>query len=104
MLPFNFEEILDAQVLALCFMDDGGQGGNTVDGLVIDVSSFTTHEQFFIQHILDKKFHLKTSLHYHNKKKNYVKLYFKKKTVHVFKQLIKPYVISSLQYKLGNKS
>ena len=69
MLPFNFEEILDAQVLALWFMDDGGQGGNTVDGLVIDVSSFTTHEQFFIQHILDKKFHLKTSLHYHNKKK-----------------------------------
>ena len=75
MFSFNFEEILDAQVLALWFMDDGGQGGNTVDGLVIDVSSFTTHEQFFIQHILDKKFHLKTSLHYHNKKKitwNYI--------------------------------
>ena len=62
MFSFNFEEILDAQVLALWFMDDGGQGGNTVDGLVIDVSSFTTHEQFFIQQILNKKFHLKTSL------------------------------------------
>jgi len=101
MLPLNFEEILDPQVLALWFMDDGGQGGNTVDGLVIDVSSFTTHEQFLIQKVLNKKFHLKTSLHYYNKKKNYVKLYFKKKTVHVFKKLIKPYVIPSLQYKLG---
>ena len=72
-----------------------------VDGVVIDVSSFTTHEQFLIQKVLNKKFHLKTSLHYYNKKKNYVKLYFKKKTVHVFKKLIKPYVIPSLQYKLG---
>ena len=101
MLPSNFEEILDPQVLALWCMDDGGQGGNTVDGLVIDVSAFTTHEQFLIQQVLDKKFHLKTSLHYYNKNKNYVKLYFKKKTVHVFKQLIRPYVIPSLEYKLG---
>lgn len=52
-------------------MDDGGQGGNTVDGLVIDVSAFTTHEQFLIQQVLNKKFHLKTSLQYYNK--NYVK-------------------------------
>ena len=28
MVPFNFEEIKDAQVLALWFMDDGGQGGS----------------------------------------------------------------------------
>lgn len=41
-LPLNFEEILNAQVLALWFMDDGGLGGNTVDGFVLDVSAFTT--------------------------------------------------------------
>ena len=102
-LPFNFEEMIDAQILALWFMDDGGLGGNTVNGLVLDVSGFTSQEQFRIKEILDKKFHLKTSLHYYNKEKNYVKLYFKKQSVYLFKQLIQPYVIPSLQFKLQSK-
>ncbi len=77
-LPLNFEEIIDAEVLALWFMDDDGLGGNTVSGLVLDVSAFTVSEQFLIKEILNKKFHLKTYLHTYNKEKNYVKLYFKK--------------------------
>ena len=99
-LPLNFEEIINAQVLALWFMDDGGLGGNTALGLVLDVSAFTTTEQVFIQQVLDKKFHLKTSLHIYNKNKNHVKLYFKKESVEVFKNLIKPYIVPSLKYKI----
>lgn len=99
-LPLNFEEILNAQVLALWFMDDGGLGGNTALGLVLDVSAFTAQEQVFIQQVLDQKFHLKTSLHIYNKDKNHVKLYFKKESVEVFKTLIKPYIIPSLRYKI----
>ena len=100
-LPLNFEEIRDAQVLVLWFMDDGGLGGNTVSGLVLDVSAFTVSEQFLIKEILNKKFHLKTSLHTYNKEKNHVKLYFKKESVEAFKALIRPYIIPSLKYKLG---
>jgi hypothetical protein len=36
-VSFNLHEIIDAQVLAVWFMDDGGQGGNTVQKLVIDI-------------------------------------------------------------------
>ena len=99
-LPLNFKEILNAQVLALWFMDDGGLGGNTALGLVLDVSAFTVQEQVFIQQVLNKKFHLQTSLHIYNKNKNHVKLYFKKESVELFKTLIKPYIIPSLKYKI----
>ncbi len=83
-------------------MDDGGLGGNTALGLVLDVSAFTAVEQLFIKQVLYKKFHLKTSLHFYNKNKNHVILYFKlisKKSRELFKTLIKPYIIPSLEYK-----
>jgi hypothetical protein len=64
-LPFSF--VKDLKILALWFMDDGGRGGNTVQGLVIDISAFTQTESVVIQKVLYDKFHLLTSLHYHNK-------------------------------------
>ena len=53
-------------------MDDGGRGGNTPRGLVLDVSSFTESEAHFIGESLWNKFRLKTSLHKHNMQKNHV--------------------------------
>lgn len=41
-LPADFRERLDEGMLALWLMDDGGQGGNSAEGVVIDLSSFTT--------------------------------------------------------------
>jgi hypothetical protein len=78
-------------------MDDGGLGGNTVSGLVLDVSAFTLSEQFLIERVLNKKFHFKTSLHTYNKEKNDVKFYFKKESIEVFKALIRPSLIPSLE-------
>lgn len=74
-VPSNLFEIIDSQSLAVWFMDDGGRGGNTVQGLVIDVSSFTPLEHTLIQRVLLDKFHLKTSFHFYSKEA--VKLYIK---------------------------
>ena len=79
-------------------MDDGGRGGNTVQGLVIDVSSFTPLEHTLIQRVLLDKFHLKTSFHFYSKKA--VKLYIKAESAKRFYTLVNPFVAPCMQYKL----
>jgi hypothetical protein len=61
-LPLQLEDLLTPYALAVWFMDDGGQGGNSTYGLVIDVSIYTPPERAFLQQVLGRKYHLTTSL------------------------------------------
>jgi len=55
--------LIDFEALPYWFMDDGGLGGNSKYGLVIDVSSFSTKEKEWIQALPFRRFDLVTSLH-----------------------------------------
>jgi hypothetical protein len=78
-------------------MDDGGLGGNSKYGLVIDVSSFSTKEKEWIQALPFRRFDLVTSLH---TSKSSTKLFFKRQTVFAFVRGIRPYIIPSMAYKI----
>lgn len=87
-------------MLALWLMDDGGRGGNSGHGVVIDVSSFTDHEHATVQQALLDKFQLETSLHCYNKERGHVKLFFKRRTVGHLKGLVRSYIIPSFSHKI----
>lgn len=98
MLEIWFHTYLDPLCLALWFMDDGGKGGNTPLGLVLDISGFQNYEQLIIQHTFLEKFDIETSFHCSG---NSVKLYFRRSTVYIFVELIAPFIIPSMMYKLS---
>ena len=99
-LPADFRERLDEGILALWLMDDGGRGGNSAEGVVIDLSSFTSPEHATIQQALLDRFQLETSLHHHNRQRGHVKLFFGKSSVGRLKELVRPYMIPSQRYKI----
>lgn len=107
-LPADFRERLDKGMLALWLMDDGGRGGNSAEGVVIDFSSrlclesasFTSPEHATIQQALLDRFQLETSLHHHNRQRGHVKLFFGKSSVGRLKELVRPYIIPSQRYKI----
>lgn len=88
---------IDYEVLAYWFMDDGGLGGKSKYGLVIDLTCYSAEEQVWLQKLLLQKFDLITSLHSSEKS---TKLFFKRQTVFAFVKGIRPYIIPSMEYKI----
>lgn len=80
-------------------MDDGGQGGNSTYGLVIDVSNYTPPERAFLQQLLRRKYHLTTSLQ-HGAGSS-VKLFVRKVSAFAFYKLVTPYLHQSMRYKVA---
>ena len=102
-LPLNILKFYNWQVLALWFMDDGGRGANTPLGFVLDISSFAG-QAFSFKNLFFEGFGLETSLHFHNRQKGIIKVYFKKKSVDKFVSNLYPYIIPSLKYKIAKKN
>jgi hypothetical protein len=98
LIPANFELLCSPQSMAVWFMDDGGRGGNTPSGIVLDVSSFSMPDVQRVTQCLQKRWGILTSIHHHSKKSK--KIYFKKETVNLFCDLIRPFIIESMRYKL----
>ena len=98
-LPSQLEDLLTPYALAVWFMDDGGQGGNSTYGLVIDVSNYTPPERAFLQQVLRRKYHLTTSLQ-HGAGSS-AKLFVRKVSAFAFYRLITPYLHPSMRYKVA---
>ena len=79
-------------------MDDGSKLGK---GAKIATNSFTKKELQFLCEILFKKYNLIVTLHSGGKNKGFT-LYFHSKSMILFSKLIKPYMLPSLYYKLGD--
>jgi len=103
-IPDGFFNKVTPQTLAVWFMDDGGKGGNSKYGIVIDCTNYNLHFIHIIQETLLRKFSLKTSLHQSSKKNrnNKVKLFRLKESALRFKSIVKPYIIESMEYKLSH--
>jgi hypothetical protein len=97
-VPSNIEDYLTPMALAIWFMDDGSKLG---EGVKIATNDFSLSEIEFLCEILLKKYNLIVTIHKAGKNKGHV-IYVNKISMPNFSKLIKPYMISSMYYKLGN--
>lgn len=99
-LPECFEECCQLESLAIWYMDDGGRGGNTPFGMVLDISAYSLEEILRISFFFQKSWGIYTSIHNHGKK-GAKKLYIKRESAELFCSLIRPFIIKSMVYKLA---
>ena len=63
-LPPNIENLLvNPFSIALWFMDDGGKGGNTPNGVIISVFKFSDLEIARLQSCLQNNFNIRSTFH-----------------------------------------
>ena len=79
--------------LAIWYMDDGCYSDNKC---IIATDGFSQEEICFLQKLLFKKFNIKSSV------KNKLKILIKKESIKTFFSLIRPYIISSMLYKISD--
>ena len=75
-------------------MDDGGKGANTPRGQIISVAGCQRSQQWRLKEHLKYQFGLKVSIYKNNQ------LYIPCKSHTKFYNLISPFVVPSLRYKL----
>ena len=97
-VPLNIEEFLTPLALAIWFMDDGSKINKSAR---IATNCFSFQEIEFLCDILFKKYNLKATPVKAGVNKGHI-LYIHTKSIHTFVTLIKPFMIKSLYYKLGN--
>ena len=102
-IPETIAEYLSNPItLAIWFMDDGNayrrKRGDCIAGFHLNTQSFTIAENKMLQAALESVWGLKTTL---QKNHEYVRLYIRVESVESFKQIVAPYVIASMNYKIG---
>jgi len=94
-LPNNIEELLTIEAIAYWVMDDGGK---TKEGMHISTESFTISEINKLIEILNNKYDIKCTLH---ERPPSGRIYVWVKGMKRLKELISPYLIPSMRYKIG---
>lgn len=97
---------LTPEIFAFWYTDDGGQGGKTAFGMVLDVSAFSSIQKELLKKAIEEKFHI--DVNYHDQKNVQgtliaTKFYFRRRNIENFINQIKPFFIPSLLYKLPHK-
>lgn len=93
-VPKELFEKIDGLGLSIWFMDDGSNGGS---GYVLCTHSFNNDSVKIIRDTLLTKFNITTTKRKDNS------LYIKSESVKKFNELINPFIIPSMQYKIINK-
>lgn len=97
-IPYEIEKYLSPLALAIWFMDDGSK---LRKGAKISTNCFTYKELQFLCEIIFKKYNILVTLHSGGKNKGYT-LDINSKSMPLFSKLVKPYILPSLYYKLGD--
>jgi len=92
---------LDSRGLAYWYMDDGKYSDY---GAYLCVGNITPDEGHCLIEYLKNVFSIEATFQTHNKKKNYYNLYIKAESRDHFFDLINPFVIDSMQYKIKGES
>lgn len=95
-VPNNIYELLTPKGLAFWIMDDGSRHG---DGLHISVYAFSNEDIDKLMFVLQDKFKLKCSIHYNRDQKP--RIYIFKESLNDLIDLVRPYFIKEMLYKLG---
>lgn len=100
-IPKVIHKLLTPLALAVWFMDDGSIKSNHHKALVIHAQSFSQDDLQKMINVLEKKFGVKAKLRKRRDGSGFV-LYILSETIEKFVKLVKPYILPSLSYKLGN--
>ena len=94
-IPLNIDKFLSPLVLAVWVMDDGSFNKNKLD---LSTYSFSLNEIKLLQKALNSKFNIE-SYFYRDRDKGY-RMYFTVANTQKLSHLIRPYIITSMEYKL----
>lgn len=100
-IPKMIGKMITPQSLAIWFMDDGSIKSKTHKALVIHTHGYSKNDLLLITKVLQEKFGLRIGL---QKQYDKWRLYIFSESVDNFKKIIFPYILPSMQYKLGNKN
>lgn len=98
-MPKLIEKLINPLALAIWFMDDGSYKSGHHKTYIIHALGYSKKDLELISRVLQKKFDIEVQMH---KQYNRYRLYVASNSAARFRQLIEPYVIPSLKYKLGN--
>lgn len=93
-IPRNLE--LNSLILAVWFMDDGSRSQK--GDIYLNTQGFSLNDQKYLLHLL-RSMKFKARL---NKDKKYYRIRFLKESDFLLKEIISPFIIKSMRYKLGN--
>lgn len=94
-VPLDIDKFLNPFVLAVWVMDDGCLNRNKLD---LSTYSFSLDEVKLLQKILNSKFNIESKF-YRDRDKGY-RMYFTIANTQKLSYLIRPYIITSMEYKL----
>jgi hypothetical protein len=97
-VPKDLIPFFNAESLAFWYMDDGGRNSIHGRGMSIDISCFTIWDQELLKNMMETKFLCQVTFHRRSPKNT--KLYIKTSSALHFCNLIRPYIIPSMLYKL----
>jgi len=97
-VPSNIEKYLTPLALAIWFMDDGSRLGKSVR---IATNCFTFEEVNLLCKVLESKYNIIATPNKCGKSKGHI-IYIHVNSMKLFTNLIKPYLLPSLYYKLGS--
>lgn len=98
-IPKLIGKLLDAQALAIWFMDDGSYKSAYHKTYIIHTLGYDKNDLERIKDVLHKKFGIEIGIH---KQYDKWRIYVNSLSAVKFRKFIEPYMISSLKYKLGN--
>ena len=97
-VPLNIAEYLTPLALAIWFMDDGSSLGK---GARIVTNCFTLKEVNFLCNVLKRKYNIIATSNKCGKEKCHI-IYIHVNSMKIFTNIVKPYLLPSLYYKLGS--
>ncbi len=100
-IPKLIHRWLTPFVMAVWFMDDGSIKSNRNRALILNTQSFSRNDTERLKEVLEKKFEIKTKLRIQKRKNIGYQLYFLSDTVSKFVNIIQPFILPSMKYKLG---
>jgi len=98
LIPNNIGELLTEKGLAFWIMGDGMYRKDR-GGVVICTDSFTLQDTELLVNVLVNKYGLSASIQTH--RENVYRIYIHKKSLDKLRDLIKPYFVSCMKYKIG---
>jgi len=100
-VPRSIDTLLTPLGVAVWFMDDGSIKSHECKGRIINTHSFTEEEIRLLCAVLEKKFNL---LAWPRQQSDGIQIYISAKSADVLEELLQPYILPVMHYKLPSYS